>query len=277
MTTTTTAENCIEIIDSPVVVGTNPREAFGVLYENGRDTATCAKMIREDVARAQKHGVFEGLKVSVTMKRFSGGSSVSVKITAATCEVMRAPFATKNELGVFEERSRRYTPRIERALRWLEIIVDQYRRDDSDAMSDYYDVNFYRDVSVGIDLDIASREKHVRAGHGRMFRLTLDAINAAGGVTDDRVELAVSAFERGDITRAVMDVEALKSGGPTGSLARAIHYAAEAWASDRDTPKTERVVALLAPALELSDPKFVEGAAATSNLHNAFIAQETSA
>ena len=81
MTTTATETPAFEIITSPVYVETNHRAAFGVLYESGRDTVVCAKMIRDDIARAQKHGAFAGLKVSVRVERYSMGSTVHVNIT----------------------------------------------------------------------------------------------------------------------------------------------------------------------------------------------------
>lgn len=246
MTNTNTETPAFEIITSPVYVDTNARASFGVLYESGRDTADCAKMIREDIARAQKFGAFAGLKVSVRIERYSMGSTVHVNITKSVGGVMRAEYATRTALDIHTNHEECYTPRIVRALRWLEMIVDQYRRDDSDMMTDYYSVNFSHSVGVDWRLESAERDHHIRAGHARVLRAAIVAYDTAGALDDDRPALAVDALERGDVETARADVATCATEGTSAALVEALRYVTKA--SDRSA-NPGAVVAMLARGL----------------------------
>lgn len=246
MTTTATETPAFEIITSPVYVETNHRAAFGVLYESGRDTVVCAKMIRDDIARAQKHGAFAGLKVSVRVERYSMGSTVHVNITKSVGDVMRAAYATRSALNIHTNREECYTPRILRALRWLEMIVDQYRRDDSDMMSDYYSVNFSHSVGVDWRVEGAERERHIRAGHARALRAALVAHEAAGALNDDRPSLAVDALERDDIETARADVANCETETDASAIVRSVLFVTQ---SRERTADPAAVVSMLARGL----------------------------
>ena len=269
MTNTNTETPAFEIITSPVYVDTNARASFGVLYESGRDTADCAKMIREDIARAQKFGAFAGLKVSVRIERYSMGSTVHVNITKSVGGVMRAKYATRTALDIHTNHEECYTPRIVRALRWLEMIVDQYRRDDSDMMTDYYSVNFSHSVGVDWRLESAERDHHIRAGHARVLRAALVAHDTAGALDDDRPALAVDALERGDVETARADVATCATEGTSAALVEALRYVTKA--SDRSA-NPGAVVAMLARGLVNVAPSTWASDAAKAMLTARFLA-----
>lgn len=247
-----------EIVTSPELIDTNERAAFGVLYQSGRDTAVCAKMIREDIARAQREGAFRGLKVSVSISRYAGGSRVSVKVRRTDGGTVLNPAnVTRGALNLDTCRVERYVPRIERALRWLEMLVDLYRRDDSDAQSDYYSVNFSTSITVDRDAEHSEYAAALRAAQVRALRATLASIEDAGGLDDDRPELALAALERDAIAEADALAEALAVDRPKGllyDLACAIRATASdgAWHYGATMERVEHLAGVLvsvAPAL----------------------------
>jgi hypothetical protein len=126
------------------------------------------------------------------------------------------------------------------------MIVDQYRRDDSDMMSDYYSVNFSHSVGVDWRLESAERDRHIRAGHARALRAALVAHDTAGALDDDSPAIAVDALERGDVETARADVATCATDGTSAALVQAIRYVTEA--SERSADPSA-VVAMLARGL----------------------------
>lgn len=117
----------------------------GSKYEQGRDTAEIAKLIRKDIADALKSGALpKGLKVSVRISRFSMGSSIDLTITDAPMAIINRAWA-EAEIRRPTEHSGLYrqTPEARSLASKLQNIAEAYRMDESDSQSDYFHCNFY--------------------------------------------------------------------------------------------------------------------------------------
>ena len=195
-----TAATAFEIVTSPAAVDANPKAAFGVLFAKGTDAAVIAKWVREDIARAQKLGAFRGLKIAVRIKRASMCREVNVIITGAEgCAVFNMErLVSYARGGSARDGVSDYSPRIDRALRLLEIVLCQYAFSDCDPTTDYFNVNFWPHVGVDLDLELADREPRVRRALLSVVRDAVATVEARGELTDDRPALAVEALARGD-------------------------------------------------------------------------------
>lgn len=197
--TTTTA---FEIVTSPAAI--EPASTFGLLYADGMHGAEVAREFRAAFKRAQKFGAFKGVKVSVTSDRFSGGSSVTVKILAA-------PFPTHDRRRVVANIRRGLTAarttrsdRMNLLVAQLTMLANLWRRDESDSSTDYFNCNCY--LSVDVDLDDA--EEHC-AAHALVaaesLRYAVACVERVEPLADDRPVEAVEHLARNE--RA--DAEAL--------------------------------------------------------------------
>lgn len=142
----------------------------GAKFKSGRDTKEIAKLIRADIKRAIESGELPKIKTSVKMDRFSGGSSIDVKVVAVP-----AGFARYTREYIIANLSHTHdyntvlTDEASALLKSLERIGKEYHRDNSDSQSDYFDVNFY--FGVEFDHDIgrdqwAAVEAEFRANRG---------------------------------------------------------------------------------------------------------------
>lgn len=123
----------------------------GSKYIQGQDVAEIAKVLRSDIKQAVKAGLLPtGLKVGVTISRFSMGCSLSVRVTA-----LPAGFPV---LAGDPECPHAKAPETRALLEQLEEMVDAHRRDDSDPSTDYFSVNFFKHVDVDWRLEKAIRE-----------------------------------------------------------------------------------------------------------------------
>lgn len=118
------------------------------------DVADVAKALRAEIKAAVKSGKLpRGLKASVTISRFSMGCSLSVKVTAVP-----AGFVI---LAGDPECPHAKSPAAAALLAKIEAMIAPYHRDDSDTMTDYFNVNFYKHVdfdgALEADEIIASR------------------------------------------------------------------------------------------------------------------------
>jgi hypothetical protein len=122
----------------------------GSKYTSGQDVAEIAKCIRADAKAATRTGELpEGLKLSVRVSRFSGGSSIDILVTAAPGLLFR------NLLSILEERAAmnaprqhpRYTLEGRVVLASIEQIAQDYQRCESDTQTDYHNTNFFLDVN----------------------------------------------------------------------------------------------------------------------------------
>lgn len=117
-----------------------------------------AKAIRKEVADALP----AGFKVSVRQNNSTGSSAIRAEITAIpegqqllSTEYL-SHLSENGESAAFS--SQRYSPEVAKALEDIKRIADQYNYDNSDSMTDYFDVNFYFNVSVDYDLIAARKE-----------------------------------------------------------------------------------------------------------------------
>lgn len=131
----------------------NPRDLypFGSKQRGYSLTAEIAAKIRADIRQAIKDGHLPCIcRVSVR----------KVRCSRLDVDILALPFNPYNPERVALDTRRGggdwlhtpiFTPAGRRVLDILEAIVDQYRYDHSDSMTDYFDSNFWR--FVGIDRD----------------------------------------------------------------------------------------------------------------------------
>lgn len=110
-------------------------------------------MVRKDIQSAIKSGNLPEMKVSVKIKRFSGGSSIDAKIKDASFPIANAEYYERIALG--EENTHAHmqncnplSDEARIAMKQIEQIINEYNFDGSDMMSDYFNVNFYSHVST---------------------------------------------------------------------------------------------------------------------------------
>lgn len=110
------------------------------------DIKEIAKLVRADLAAAQKDGrITRDARLSVKIKRYSGGQDMTV--------TAKYPYPIRVSSEVTEAQR-------EEGLSWpwlvrrvvvnkeaCEAIMAEYNYDDSDAQSDYFNVNFYAHTS----------------------------------------------------------------------------------------------------------------------------------
>lgn len=122
----------------------------GAKYTKGMDTAAVAKALRADIKAAQKAGELpRSLKVSVTISRFSMGSSITVTVKSAPVQIHASDFIAhdvRTNGRVFWD-GERYTAQARRLLEKLEAMGDAYQRMDRDSQADYCNTNFYLHVN----------------------------------------------------------------------------------------------------------------------------------
>lgn len=127
---------------------------YGAKYDPKLGTAQIAARVRDDVRGEQDAGALpKDLKVSVTTKRFSGGSSITLLVKTVP-QTFR--FVNAEHLKPYRRDERppeRYTSEGSALLRKLESIVSAYNYDGSDPMTDYFDVNFYKHVEYDQTLE----------------------------------------------------------------------------------------------------------------------------
>jgi len=138
----------------------------GDQYEQGRDVADIAKLIRADLKAAQGvGGLPAGLKFSVKISRFSGGVSCDVRVQGMS----------RSDPGSRD---------VENA---ITAIVNAYKRDRSDSQSDYWNVNFYSDVNFTAKVktaEVSVREAQAAAdviGWDRVMEISSGGLSGATG------------------------------------------------------------------------------------------------
>ena len=111
-------------------------------------TKETAARIRADIKNLQKHGALPAGTFSVTMSRFAGGSSITVRVVdvAATMFNVDRFIAEKREPHAYRYDEPRLTAEGERIMALLKTVVGVYHSDKSDIMSDYFNVNFYEHI-----------------------------------------------------------------------------------------------------------------------------------
>lgn len=150
----------------------------GTNYLSRRDVAEVARLVRADIKAA-----LPGVKVGVTIERFAGGSSLTLKLRGATFGIHSAAYLSRDRSAYFDYRER-YTSDAKQALAALEEIGKSYQRSDCDSMTDYFAVNFF--LHVGVDADIEHAEAEAAAA--RLLVVFTGAPEAADYDTAKTVE-----------------------------------------------------------------------------------------
>lgn len=142
---------------------------YGNKYDKDLDTAEIAKRVRMDIKAAIVSGDLpKGLKTSVRMDRFAGGSSIDVRVTQvpngftiSNPERIRwdleHPYASSTRVLPL------YTAEALALVDKLKTLLNAYNYDGSDMMTDYFNVRFYGDVRFDSDLAQADRDRVVAA------------------------------------------------------------------------------------------------------------------
>jgi len=136
--------------------------SYGPRYEQSKHLGTkeIAALFRQDVKRAIACGDLpKGLRLSVRIERFSGGSSINVTVKAV-------PFPLLNPEALRFENERphtyhtlpRYTSLATLLLAKLKAMVDAYNYDGSEIQVDYFHVRYYSHVSIAWEAEKAEKE-----------------------------------------------------------------------------------------------------------------------
>lgn len=138
------------------------RDEFrGSKFEAGRDVKDIAKAVRKDIAAAIKAGELPAMKTSVTIERFSGGCALRVKVKEIAGGALNPDHVRANAANPYRHEfdlPPRYLPHAKAALETLKKIVRAYKRDASDSMVDYFDVNFYDSVDFSTSFENEERK-----------------------------------------------------------------------------------------------------------------------
>lgn len=121
----------------------------GSKYKSGLDITEIAKLVRADIKAAIAEGSLPKLKTSVRISRYSGGQSLDVCVTDCSVDVINDAYvAFELEHGINVYNPERWNTQVGKNIdSRLRSIVEQYNYDRSDAQTDYFDVNFYSEVS----------------------------------------------------------------------------------------------------------------------------------
>lgn len=125
-------------------------ESRGAKYEATRDldVREIAKRMRADIAAL---GLAKGIKVAVRIRRFSGGQSIDIRVTAlpAGFKVLSKKAASWKKQFPHRQHDmpmpwvEAQSDELRALMAKLEAIHGAYNRDNCDSMSDYFDVKYY--------------------------------------------------------------------------------------------------------------------------------------
>ncbi len=123
----------------------NPERLAGKNYKAGRTTKEIAEIIRTYLKE-----VYSDCKWSVRYSSASMCTSISVALMEAPYQVFVDENKTHIDLNqYYMDREERLVPEAKAMMTDVVELINSYRYDDSDGMIDYFDTNFYFDVSVG--------------------------------------------------------------------------------------------------------------------------------
>ena len=151
----------------------DPANEFrGRNYDRSLDTAEIAKRIRKEITSLKKNGTVRGLprdaKISVRIDRFSGGSSIDVIVKYLPYNPLNVdrvkwekenPHTYVGSLHSMDAAYHRYNEDGRALKEFLEELLNSYNRDNSDIMTDYFDVNFYGHVRFDYTFERECQEK----------------------------------------------------------------------------------------------------------------------
>ena len=151
-------------------------ETRGAKYDATRNLSRVeiAKRMRADIKALQLE---PGYKVSVRTQSYSGGGSIDIRVTAVPPGFRYYTDAAASWCKQFPGRDHRMPMAWEEALspEWRELraklraIHGAYNRDNSDAMTDYFDTRYYGDVDIEWQLARDLRAADVTASPGNYW------------------------------------------------------------------------------------------------------------
>ena len=126
--------------------GFTPRtDGQGRITKSGRTTKEIAEIIRTYLKE-----VYSDCKWSVRYSSASMCTHISVALMEAPYQVFVDENKTHIDLNqYYMDREERLVPEAKAMMTDVVELINSYRYDDSDGMIDYFDTNFYYDVSVG--------------------------------------------------------------------------------------------------------------------------------
>lgn len=137
---------------------TRQNRSYGKLYDDKRTTKEIAEIVRRAVRFEARVGVLPDGKWSVTMDRFAGGSSITIRFEPKPLEdeLFARAFYNHERIVREAEDPRSYCPLPFRSAfgealhRRLEQMLADHNHDGSDTMTDHFDVKFYTHISFDI-------------------------------------------------------------------------------------------------------------------------------
>ena len=115
----------------------------GDKYDISRSTKDIAALVRAYVKSA-----YPECKFSVTYRSYAGGSSISVSLMEGTqAALLKGDSHDVNQYYI--DRDTVMTPWAKAIMMDVNDVIKSYRFSDCDGMIDYFDTNFYYDLSVG--------------------------------------------------------------------------------------------------------------------------------
>ena len=160
--------------DRPIPAYCDPaNEVRGSKYEAtcNLDVAEIAKRMRADIKAL---GLAAGIKTSVRTRRYSGGQAIDINITAlpegfpilcdATASWYKQFPGREHDAPGYMDNQR--SDELRTLIRQLERIHGSYNRDNSDSMTDYFDVRFYGSVSLDWEVRRERTAEQVAANPG---------------------------------------------------------------------------------------------------------------
>jgi hypothetical protein len=130
---------------------------YGSKYDQSLDTVEIAKRIRQEVKDAVSNGTLPSdADISVTSQRFAGGSAIDIRVSnwpEATVpqDDSRCEHLPHCRDGYHDHRcpgSSHPSDEATRVRSLLQSIHDSYNYDGSEAMTDYFSVNYYGGVTI---------------------------------------------------------------------------------------------------------------------------------
>jgi len=129
-------------------------------YDSTLDIVEIAKRVRASIKAMQKAGLFSDMKAGVRIERYSMGQALHVTITKWAGPIHNPAWARADRSN--PEDLPRYAPRAAKALAVLRILADGWNYNNSDSMTDYYDVNYA--LSVNFDTELHSADYRAARG-----------------------------------------------------------------------------------------------------------------
>ncbi len=149
------------IIDFPVQtekLKVSENKVFeGSKYKQGVDVKDIAKLVRKDIKNLIEKKIIPTGKYSVKIDRYAGGRSLDVTINEFDATVYSTEaethFLNQGTWDNFNQSNglsaQTYSATALKTLEEIENVLKSYTRDASDSQVDYFNVNFYSNVSFG--------------------------------------------------------------------------------------------------------------------------------